>query len=190
MDSDSTAEPIVETPQVAETDFKDDSHNPESVAPEHIPESAPAEPTLEDFLAEFERDTAASGEPVSGPILGATEAAPATPEAAPAQPELSDPVQRIVDDVNASYDLRREASQLDAARQEFVRAAAERDFKQVYSDLTTSLAKDFPHIPPDLVGTIVAGRLFQLANSDRTVVAAFDNRHSNPRFYAGVIKHI
>src|SRR5262249_32745398 len=113
MDSDSTAEPIVETPQVAENT---DGVNSEYVAPDNTPEFAPAEPSFEELISQFERENAPASEPVSEPILGATEAAPAEPETAQPDP-LSDPVQRIFDDASASDALRQEAAQLDAARQ-------------------------------------------------------------------------
>src|SRR5262245_32002594 len=82
MDSDSTAEPIVETPQVAETDLNTDSVNPES---------APAEPGLEDFLAEYERE-AARPEPVAEP----------TPELEPILGQSAEPLDDL-DQLLASF---------------------------------------------------------------------------------------
>src|SRR5262249_55546824 len=146
------------------------------------PESAPAEPSFEDLISQFERETAAVAEPVpeAEPILGATQAPDEQAPQPEPQPSILD---RILADNLLPAELRHEAEMFRAERQQQARENDWRDFCQSYTDLATSLAKGFPHFNPELVNTIVAGRLFQLANSDPAVVRAFDNRVANPRLY-------
>src|SRR5262249_23948050 len=147
----------------------------------------------DELIEQFERETAQpqpAAEPGADsgePVLGATQA-PA--EQVPQPEPLPDPVAKILADNLLPAELRQEVAQVDAARQAYVREVAERDFKLAYSDLARELSAGFPHLNPDLVGTIVAGRLFQVANSDPRVVRAFDNRYNNPRLYNAAIKHI
>src|SRR5262249_4271070 len=101
---------VDQTLQVAETDLVDGVNQTES---------APVEPSFDELIEQFERETAQpqpAAEPGADsgePVLGATQA-PA--EQVPQPEPLPDPVAKILADNLLPAELRQEAAQVDAAR--------------------------------------------------------------------------